>query len=87
MNLDLATYDTFERTVIRPLVTSVERLAIDRESSTDRLLEIPALERRIGRLDAQMMRHTNVTMVRTWTKSCVIQVVETTIRVEWQLCS
>jgi len=62
MNLDLATCDTFERTVIHPLVTSVERLAIDRESSTNRLLEIPALERRIGRLDAQMIRHTNVTM-------------------------
>jgi len=62
MNLDLATCDTFERTVIRPLVTSVERLAINRESSTNRLIEIPALERRIGRLDVQMTRHINVTM-------------------------
>jgi hypothetical protein len=62
MNLDLATCDTFERTVIHPLVTSVERLALNRESSTNRLLEIPALERRTGSLDAQMTRHINVTM-------------------------
>ena len=62
MNLDLATCDTFERTVINPLATSVERIALDRESSTNRLLEIPALERRIGQLDTQMTRHINVTM-------------------------
>ena len=62
MNLGLATSDTFERTVIRPLVTSVERLAITREGSTNRLLEIPTLERRISLLDTQMTRHINVTM-------------------------
>jgi len=62
MDLDLATCDTFERTIIHPLISSVERLAIYREGSSNRFIEIPALERRIGRLDAQMTRHVNVTM-------------------------
>ena len=60
MNLDLATSDTFERTVIHPLVTSVERLALVRESS--RILYIPSLERRIDAVDTQMTRHINVSM-------------------------
>ena len=62
MDLDLATCDTFERTVIHPLESSVERLGIDREASTNRSVAIPALERRICRLDAQMTRHINVIM-------------------------
>lgn len=62
MNLDLATCDTFERTVIHPLLLSVERLTLHRESSSNRLLDLPALERRIDEVDTQMTRHINVTM-------------------------
>ena len=62
MNLNISTSDTFERNVVHPLVTSIERLSIMRESSTNRLLDIPTLERRIGSLDAQMTRHVYVIM-------------------------
>ena len=59
MNLDLATSDTFERSVIDPLITSIERLALSRESSS---LDVPVLERRVDEIDTQMTRHINVTM-------------------------
>ena len=62
MDLDLATCDTFERTVVHPLLSSVERLSLDREASMNRSVGIPTLERRIGALDAQMTHHINVTM-------------------------
>lgn len=62
MNLDLATSDTFERTVIHPLLTSIERLALSRESSSHRQLDVPILERRVDEIDTQMIRHINVTM-------------------------
>jgi len=62
MDLSLATCDTFERTVIHPLETTVERLAIDREASTSRSVGISALERRVGRIDAQMIHHIHVKM-------------------------
>mmetsp|Transcript_4489 Transcript_4489/g.9747 ORF Transcript_4489/g.9747 Transcript_4489/m.9747 type:complete len:321 (-) Transcript_4489:1568-2530(-) len=62
MDLDLATCDTFERTVVHPLLSSVERLSLDREASMNRSLGIPTLERRVGALDAQMTHHINVTM-------------------------
>ena len=62
MDLDLATCDTFERCCIHPLETSIERLAIDREASTSRSVGISTLERRVGRLDAQMTHHIHVTM-------------------------
>jgi len=60
MDLNLATCDTFERTVIHPLETTVERLAIDREASISRSVGISALERRVGRIDAQMTHHIHV---------------------------
>jgi len=60
MNLDLTTCDTFERIVVHPLVKSIDRLSIKREVSTNRLLDIPTLERRIGSLDVQMTRHVHV---------------------------
>ena len=59
MNLDLATCDTFERSVIHPLITSIERLALSRESSS---LDLPVLERRVDEIDTQMTRHIHVTM-------------------------
>eukprot|EP00536_Pseudo-nitzschia_multiseries_P003651 jgi/Psemu1/295278/fgenesh1_pm.57_\ len=62
MDLDLATCDTFERTVMHPLLSSVERLSLDRESSLNRSVGIPDLERRIGAMDAEMTHHINVTM-------------------------
>jgi hypothetical protein len=62
MDLDLATCDTFERCCIHPLETSVERLAIAREASTSRSIGISTIERRVGRLDAQMTHHIHVTM-------------------------
>ncbi len=62
MNLDLATSDTFERTVIHPLINSVERLALTRESSSNRFVDIPALKRRVDNIDIQMTEHINVTM-------------------------
>mmetsp|Transcript_79 Transcript_79/g.144 ORF Transcript_79/g.144 Transcript_79/m.144 type:complete len:322 (-) Transcript_79:105-1070(-) len=62
MDLDLATCDTFERTMMHPLLSSLERLSLDRESSVNRSVGIPDLERRIGTLDAEMTHHINVTM-------------------------
>ena len=62
MDLDLATCDTFERTIIHPLLSSTERLSLDRQASMNRSVGIPALERRVGAIDAQMTHHINVIM-------------------------
>lgn len=62
IDLGLALCDTFDRTVVHPLESAVERLAIDREASSSRSVGIFAIERRVGRLDAQMAHHNHVTM-------------------------
>ncbi|KAG7353773.1 hypothetical protein IV203_003128 [Nitzschia inconspicua] len=62
MDMELAICDTFERTVANPLASAVERMAIQREASTSRMLGVANLERRLTYLDAQMVHHINVTL-------------------------
>jgi hypothetical protein len=62
MDLELAVCDTFERTVVHPLESAVERLAIQREASNTRMVDVRNIERRIRHLDAQMTHHIHVTV-------------------------
>ncbi|KAG7359941.1 hypothetical protein IV203_035039 [Nitzschia inconspicua] len=62
MDMELAICDTFERTVANPLASAVERMAIQREASTSRMVGVANLERRLTYLDAQMIHHINVTL-------------------------
>jgi hypothetical protein len=62
MDMELAISDTFERTVAQPLVSTIDRLSIQRESSDTRMVGVTKLERRLNYLDAQMVHHIHVTL-------------------------
>lgn len=62
MDMHLAVSDTFERSVAHPLTSSLERLAIQRDASSSRMVGVTNLERRVNHLDASMVHHINVTL-------------------------
>lgn len=62
MDLSLAICDTFDRTIVHPLESSIDRLSVDREASNCRAMGVTTLERRVAYLDERMTHHTNVTL-------------------------
>lgn len=61
MDFHLAIHDFFKRTVQRPLISSMERITIDRDSSSNPMV-LQSLERRVGEIDVAMTRHIHETM-------------------------
>jgi hypothetical protein len=51
-----------ERTVEQPLISTLDRVSIQRESSDSRMLGVTNVERKLNYLDAGMVHHIHVTM-------------------------
>lgn len=62
MDFDLAIRDTLDRSVCNPLEASVERLVMERESSTQRGPAIWELEQRLSEIDNEMTKFQHVTL-------------------------
>lgn len=62
MDLHLATSDTFERTIVQPMINSMDRLSLEREASKIRTIGTRPLEHRINTMEAEMTKHIHVTM-------------------------
>ena len=61
MDFHLAIHDSFERTVQRPLTSAMERITIDKDSSSNPMI-VRSLERRLCDIDVGMTRHVHETM-------------------------
>lgn len=61
MDLHLAIHDTFQRTVQRPLISSLERITIDKDSSSNPMILLSS-ERRVCDIDVEMTRHVHETL-------------------------
>jgi len=64
MDFHLAIHDSFERTVQQPLTSAMERITIDKDSSSNPMI-VRSLERRLCDIDVGMTRHVHETMCET----------------------
>jgi hypothetical protein len=62
MDLDLAISDTLDRSICHPLEASVERLTVERQSSTERGPALLDIEKILSALDNEMAKHLYVNM-------------------------